>query len=164
MYELIKRLFDIGLFKKGPQDLPSQSIVLYLLLAADAASNFLMERLSDDAFWSAAQTLAGITLDMAFSAFCLFCAGKLARFQQTTAALLGTDALITFFALPVTQTLLLHQGGIMVFLLMVALMVWHWAVIGHIIRHALDQPLSFGLGVALLYQLAAYKVMALLFP
>ena len=47
---------------------------------------------------------------------------------------------------------------------MIGLMVWHWAVTGHIIRHALEKTLLFSLGLAFLYILGSYQVMALLFP
>ena len=56
------------------------------------------------------------------------------------------------------------QGGLLVFLVMLGLIGWHWAVTGHIIRNALEQSLSFGLGLAFLYLLGSYQVMALLFP
>jgi len=47
---------------------------------------------------------------------------------------------------------------------MFVLIGWHWAVTGHIIRNALEQDLSFSLGLAFLYLLGSYQVMALLFP
>lgn len=164
MFEIIKRLFDICQFKKGPQDLPPQAILLALLLASNGVVSFLMLDMSHDVLRSLIQAATGLILDMSFSAICLFCYGKLARFKQTASAMLGTDALISFFALPVMATLMLGQGGLAGFLLMLALIIWHWAVIGHIMRHALNQHLSFGLGLALLYLLASYQVMALLFP
>ncbi len=164
MFDLIKRLFDICLFKKGPQDVPYQASVNLRTLAMNALTSFLMLNMGNGLIRSLLQTVTGIVLEMAFGAICLFGFGKLARFWQTASALLGTDALISFLALPVMATLVLNQGGIGVFLLMVGLIIWHWAVIGHIMRHALDQHLSFGLGIALLYLLASYEIMALLFP
>ena len=56
------------------------------------------------------------------------------------------------------------QGGLLVFLVMLGLIGWHWAVTGHIIRNALEKSLSFSLGLAFLYLLGSYQVMALLFP
>jgi hypothetical protein len=58
----------------------------------------------------------------------------------------------------------LGQGGILVFLVMFVLIGWHWAVTGHIIRNALEQDLSFSLGLAFLYLLGSYQVKVLLFP
>lgn len=164
MFEIIRRLYDICLFKKGPQTLPYALSLLYLLIGINATINFLMAHMGNGVLRSFFQTLTGIALDMSFTALSLFCFGKLRRFYQTASALLGTDALISFFALPLMATLSLGQGGMPTFLLMIALIIWHWAVIGHIMRNALDQHLSFGLGLALLYLLASYKAMALLFP
>ncbi|MFZ2450081.1 MAG: hypothetical protein CTY16_13965 [Methylobacter sp.] len=164
MFEIIKRLFDICLFRKGPQDLPRQAFLLYLLVFFNVLVSFLILHMGNTGFKSALQAATGPILEMCFCAFTLFCFGKLPRYQQTLSALLGTDALISFFALPVMATMMVGQGGLGAFLLMAGLIIWHWAVIGHILRHALGQHLSFSLGVALLYLLASYKVMALLFP
>jgi len=59
---------------------------------------------------------------------------------------------------------MLGRGALLAFFVIIALMIWHWAVIGHIIRNALEQTLVFSLGLAFLYILGSYQVMALLFP
>lgn len=164
MFEIVRRLFAICLFGKGPQDLPRVGLFLVLVGIVNLWVSYLMLAMGHEGVRSVLQACTGIVLELAFSAGSLFCFGKLARFNQTSAALLGTDALITFIALPVMATLMLGQGGIGAFLLMIGLIIWHWAVIGHIMRHALGQHLSFSLGLALLYLLASYKVIALLFP
>ncbi len=110
-------------------------------------------RLLSTFFWW--QDLSGIML---------YLAGKLGRFYQALSAVLGTDALISFFALPGMATMETGQGGLLVFLVMLGLIGWHWAVTGHIIRNALEKSLSFSLGLAFLYLLGSYQVMALLFP
>jgi hypothetical protein len=94
----------------------------------------------------------------------LYLARKLGRFYQVLSAVLGTDAMISFFALPGMASMETRQGGLLVFLVMLGLIGWHWAVIGHIIRNALEKSLSFSLGLAFLYLLGSYQVMALLFP
>ncbi len=164
MFEVVRRLFAICSFGKGPQDLPRIGFFLVLIMMVNLLVSYLMLAMGHDGLRSVLQACTGIALELAFSAGSLFCFGKLARFNQTSSALLGTDALISFIALPVMATLMLGQGGIAAFLLMIALIIWHWAVIGHVMRHALGQHLSFTLGLALLYLLASYKVIALLFP
>jgi hypothetical protein len=72
--------------------------------------------------------------------------------------------MISFFALPGMASMEIGQGGLWVVLVMLGLIGWHWAVTGHIIRNALDKSLSFSLGVAFLYLIGSYQVMALLFP
>ena len=41
-------------------------------------------------------------------------------------------------------------------LLMVLLMAWNLAVVAHILRHALEVPLSAGVGFALIYTVVSY--------
>jgi hypothetical protein len=94
----------------------------------------------------------------------LFLDRKLGRFYQVFSAVLGTDALISFFALPGIATIEIGQSGLWVFFVMLGLIGWHWAVTGHIINNALEKSLSFSLGLAFLYLLVSYQVMALLFP
>jgi hypothetical protein len=49
------------------------------------------------------------------------------------------------------------------FFAIVLLMLWHWLVSGHIFSNALNQPFTFGLGIAFLYILFSYTVMDTLF-
>jgi hypothetical protein len=54
---------------------------------------------------------------------------------------LGSDALITFFAVPGMASMTIGVGTSLAFIITIALMIWHWAVTGHIIRNALGQTL-----------------------
>lgn len=164
MFELIKLLFDICLFKKGPQDLPFSVGLSWVLVAADVSVSFLMLSIRTDWLNSALQAIVGVLLIIGFSWLILYVARKRERFNQTTIALLGTDAMISFFALPGMASMMIGTGALLAFLITIALMIWHWAVTGHIIRNALEQTWSFSLGIAFLYILASYQVMALLNP
>jgi hypothetical protein len=164
MYDVIKLLFDICLFKKGPQDLPYSVWLLRLLLIIYASIRILMLSIHFDWLNVVLQTIVEIVLVAGFFWIMLYLARKLGRFYQVISAILGTDALISFFALPGLASMETGQGGLLVFLVMFGLIGWHWAVTGHIIRNALDQSLSFSLGLAFLYLLGSYQVMALLFP
>jgi len=110
------------------------------------------------------QVFVDILIVIGFVWIMLYLARKPGRFYQVLSAVLGTDAMISFFALPGMASMETRQGGLLVFLVMLGLIGWHWAVIGHIIRNALEQSLSFSLGLAFLYLLGSYQVMALLFP
>jgi hypothetical protein len=164
MFEIIKLLFDICLFKKGPQDLLSSVWLLRILVAVDGGISFLMMNIRTGWLNSLLQAAVGILLVVGFSWIMLYTARRLRRFNLTTCALLGTDALISFFALPGMASMMLGRGALLAFFVTIALMIWHWAVIGHIIRNALEKPLVFSLGLAFLYILGSYQVMALLFP
>jgi hypothetical protein len=163
MYELLKLFFDICLFKKGPQDIPVSNWLLRFLIVIYAFISFLIIFLSSDAADTILQVLIGIMLILGPAWVILYVAKKLHRYQQTTCALIGTDTLFSFFALPAMATLI-GQGTMLAFITIVILMLWHWVVSGHIFSQALEQPFSFGLGISFLYILTSYQVMALLFP
>ncbi len=164
MFEVIKLLFDICLFKKGPQDLPSSVWLLRLLLVLDVIVSFLMISLHANWAVSLLQAVFGALLLVGFSWLMLYVARKGGRFYQTTGALLGTDAVISFFALPGMASMMIGTGAWLAFTITIVLMIWHWAVTGYIFRNALEQTWTFSLGLAFLYILGSYQVMALLFP
>lgn len=163
MYELLKLFFDICRFKKGPQDIPDSKLLLHFLILVYASTHFLILTLSSDGLSVASQVIVEIILVLGMSWIILYVVKKPVRFQQTTNALLGTDALISFFTLPVMATLI-GQGSALAFIALVLLIIWHWAISGHIFRNALDQPLAFGLGVSFMYLLTSYQVTTMLFP
>jgi hypothetical protein len=160
MLELTKLLFDICLLKKAPQDLPYSIGLLKILLIVNIFSNFLLSNMNFTWTYALLKASLGTFLIVGFSWICLLFTGKLKRFNQTTCALLGVDALIGFFALPAVATNALNQGGLLTSLVMISLIIWSWIVIGHIIRNALDQHFSFSLGLAFLYLLVSYQVTA----
>ena len=164
MFDIIKLVFDICLFKKGPQDLPYSKWLLQLFLVVYVSIRVLMLSIHFTWLNVLLQVIVEIVLVAGFIWMMLSVARKQGRFYQVVCAVLGTDALISFFALPGIATMETGQGGLLVFLVMLVLIGWHWAVTGHIISNALEKPLSFSLGLAFLYLLGSYQVMALLFP
>jgi hypothetical protein len=74
----------------------------------------------------------------------------------TTCALLGTDALISLCAAPVIATLSISPNNGLALLAIISLIIWHWLITAHIIRHALSQSFSFALGIAFLYIFSAH--------
>jgi hypothetical protein len=164
MFDIIKLLFEICLFKKGPQDLPCSLWLLRLLLVVYIGIRILMLSIHFDWLNVLLQIIVDVILVAGFFWIILYLARKLGRFYQALSAVLGTDAMISFFALPGMATIETGHGGLWVVLVMLGLIGWHWAVTGHIIRNALEKSLSFSLGVAFLYLIGSYQVMALLFP
>ncbi|MBL6986066.1 MAG: hypothetical protein ISR72_03300 [Methylobacter sp.] len=164
MFEIIKRLFDICLFTKGPQNLPSSVWLLRILVVIDVIVSFLMVSISTDWLTSLLQAIVSVLLIIGFSWLMLYVGRRRERFYQTTTALLGTDALIGFIALPGMASMMIGKGILLAFIVTIGLMIWHWAVTGHIIRNALGQSLTFSLGLAFLYILGSYQVIAFLFP
>ncbi|MCK4842977.1 MAG: hypothetical protein KAT04_14035 [Methylococcales bacterium] len=163
MYEFLKLFFDICLLKKGPQDIPVSQWLLRLLIAIYAGISFFILVLNSDVFNTILQVIVELALILSSTAIILYIANKRSRYQQTASALMATDALISFFALPAMATLVVQSSDLAVITIF-CLMLWHWVVSGHIFSQTLEQPFAFGLGVAFLYILVSYQVMALLFP
>lgn len=164
MFDIVKLFFDICLLKKTPQDIPPSAWLLQVLIIVYALVGFLI--LFVGTHWTDAllQVVAEIALIIAFTKVMLYWARKPERYVQTASALFGTDALISFFALPGVTGMNAGRMTLLAFVVMLGLMVWHWLVTGHILRHALSQSLVFGLGIAFLYIVAMYRVTAWLFP
>lgn len=156
MFSFIVLFFEIAVFRKGPQHVPSSSLLLSVVAVIYGCIHIAILLINQ--VWATAlmQTVADFLLIAAFSWPLLYFSGKAARFPQTFCALLGVDVIISFFVAPAFTS----QNGIIILLLLI----WHWAVSGNIYRIALDKPLSFGLGLALLFRLISSQVIALLFP
>lgn len=163
MYELVQLFFQIAIFQKGPQDVPASSLVLKLLLIPYVVVNYLILSMNGMFGTALLQIAADFLMMLMFCWPLLYFAGKSSRFQQTFVALIGTDIIVSLFALPAIATLSI-QPNEMAYLGMLALLLWHWLISGHIFRHALDRSLFFGLGLALLYIMLSSQVMAVLFP
>ncbi len=163
MFELLSLIFGICIFKKGPQDIPASKVLIQLLIPVYAVISFLMLILSTDWYSAFLQVAVEILLILCLCWAILLIANQAARYQQTVCALLATDALISFIALPSMATLI-GQGAGLAYLAIILLMVWHWAITGHIFSQALDRPIAFGLAVSFMYILTTYQVMGTLFP
>jgi hypothetical protein len=163
MYELSLLFFQIIIFNKGPQDVPASPFVLRLLLPVYVGINYLILFLNGAQTTALLQILADFTMIVLFCWPLLYFSGKPARFPQTLAAMIGTDVVLNFFALPAIATLNSHANDLAYFS-MLALVLWRWLVCGHIMKNALDRPLFFGLGLALLYIMLSSQLMAALFP
>lgn len=163
MYELTLLFFRIATFRNGPQDVPASPWLLKLLLPIYIVFNYLILLLNGTASTAPLQIAVDFAMMAGFIWPLLYFAGKTSRFRQTLDAMLGTDILISVFALPVIASLNSYPNQLAYFA-MIGLMIWHWVISGHIFRHALDRPLMFGMMVALLYIMLSAQVMAALFP
>lgn len=163
MYELSKLFFDIAIFNKGPQDIPASKWLLQLLVPVYMLINILILLMNTDMFTALMQSCVEVILVLGMAQLTLYLSGKLARFQQTACALLGTDALISLLAIPALASLV-GRGSAIALLIVILMMLWHWVVTAYILMNALERPLIFALGVAFLYILISYQVIGFLFP
>jgi len=164
MYDYLALIFKLCLFKKSPQDIPFSQAILRRSLIGYAIISFILIQMSVNELNALLQVAVELIIILSFSSFALTITKKRQRFVQTTCALLGTDALISLCAMPAIVSLSINPNNGLAFLVMLALMIWHWVITAHIIRHALSQPFSFALGIAFLYIFSAYQIMGVLFP
>jgi hypothetical protein len=163
MIELLRLFLRITALKQGPQDVPWDGISAKRIVFAYALVNIAIMKLNSDWVTVFLQLATDVALMAGFTYPMLLVSGSTARFRQTLLALLGSDALINFFALPALVSLNVEPSDVG-FLAMLLMMVWHWAVIAHIYRHALERPFLFAVLVAFLYLMLASQVMEALFP
>lgn len=164
MNALLNVFIDLCRLKAAPQDLPysqflmALTIAAYLLLGLGISS---MEQSLGLALLSAGVD-TGLMIGLAYLGLWIKSAKE--RLVQTTTALCGTGAIFEFISWPLVG--LLQQASDdspnSLGLLLILFFVWIIAVIGNILRHALEMPLWLGIGISLLYVYTSLRVMVAL--
>jgi len=160
---LVRLFLDLCLFKKGPQDMPASMMLLKLALLAYFLVGMALTVLETDWLEGVLQVLLEGAMLFGFVWISLIAAEKTHRWLQTSIAMLGTDALISSFAIPLKIVLLADPQAGLIYLLLLLLMLWHIGVVAHILRHALSQTLAVGLGLSIVYVFFSLQVLILLF-
>ena len=165
---LSKAFLDICLLRKGPQDLPKSSVLLYLSLILYMVFDVLLTvqaRPFEDA-------LLVSFIDVGFLLGVIFFILKqhhyLDRWVQTITALCGTGVILGIFIFPLVYggaqnqyETWLQQIIIILFLIMV---IWNIAVLAHIVRNAISTSLGIGIAIAILYIWMSSLLISMLFP
>ncbi len=142
---LIKVFMEICLFRKGPQDVPASTLLLRLALAAYFLVGLVLTSLENQWLEGILQIVVEGAMLLGFTWISVMMAGKRGRLMQTVSAMLGTDALLSSFAIPMQAVLLADPQYNIIYVILLLLMLWHIAVVAHILRHALSQTLAVGL-------------------
>jgi hypothetical protein len=164
MFEIIKLFFGICFFRKSPEDIPHSFWLFQLALASYAVIGFLVLFLAKDFLSTLLQLGVEVLLVLFFTWGMLQFYGKPARYYQTATALLGTDAVISFCALPVMSALSAQMWPNVAIILLLLMMLWHLVVTGHILSHAFSRSFWLGLILAFCYIVISYRVIDFLFP
>ena len=156
MLRLLQLFMDICLLRGKPQDLPSSKFLFGLTLGASLLAS--LPALTLNLGGPMPAIMAGIMdifLTIVFLRGGLYILEKDGRFQQTATAIFGAGVILNVIALPLEVTLASVAEGAtlppMAGLLYLGLVVWSLVILGHILRHALDTRLGFGIGIAVLY-------------
>ncbi|NOQ62915.1 MAG: hypothetical protein GQ582_00195 [Methyloprofundus sp.] len=144
--------------------MPHSQILLRVSMLAFALISYLMISLSSGALNALLQVALELIIVISFAALSLSITHNMQRFMQTICALVGTDALLSLFAMPVIATLHIDSTHTLAAIALLALMLWNWLVSAHIIRHAINSSFSFALGLVFLYIFSASQIIGVLFP
>lgn len=161
--ELFLLFIDICLFKRGPQDVPASWLLFGLALIAYLIVGELLLMVEADWLEAALQALVEAGLLLGFCWIVLFLAGKTPRFLQTATALMAVDAVISTPGALFLQWWVARPEIRLFQMALFALMIWHIAVVAHILRHALARPLVYGAALAVLYIVITYQIMSFVF-
>ncbi len=162
MLPLLKRLFDIVLLRKGPEDLPRSVSLLIAIIAlwlfSALASLALIEPIDEsDFFLGIFSAVVGVIC----YASLVVISGHAERLTQTLSAIIGCGALITFAFIAEYVVLLPLVGTVVTGLLANLILLWSVPVEGHIIARAIDRDWYIGILIAVLVfglQLIIYQV------
>lgn len=151
------RLIGIFLLRAGPQDLPARGSVLILTVLAYAVLAAVSITVGPSEQDPLPPVLASIVMTSVLSWLVLRVAGRAARWPQTVTALFGTNLFLRLMSLPLAMAG--ESPPAPAALLGLAVFFWHFAVHGHIFRHALEVSFSFGVAVAVGLFAAGYFIL-----
>jgi hypothetical protein len=164
---LIHYFIELCLLRSAPQDLPGSATLLQVLALVYLAVGVLVGTATGQGLGQAVvQTLVDVALLLGLLYAGLRWRGRLPRFLQAAAALLGSGALLSLLVLvPLGMAPSGEDSQMTGFatLLFLALLAWSVVVTGHILRHTLDLPLVQGALIAVAYNLLAYSLLGALF-
>lgn len=164
MSDYLKLLFNICLFTKGPQDIPFSNRLLRLSMIAFLLVSYLLKQVAFNGVTAFLQAVVELLLVTSFAWLILSFTHNSKRFVQTACALIGTDILISALAFPIISLLSTDNNNFFASLSLLALVIWSWGVLAHIIHHATEKSYFLSMGLVFLYLFISYQSMELLFP
>jgi len=160
MLTILNVFIEICRFRAGPQDIPHSrfllvwTVIAYFLigLATSPLEQFVPKTISAvaDTFMLVGFALAGLWVRNLSN-----------RGIQTITALAGTGVvfgIISLVVLLVFPDFRISEPSVFSSILILSLVIWNIAVIGHILKSSLDLPLWAGIGVAVLFVYTTLRV------
>lgn len=164
MLEIAKTLFNICLLKKGPEDLPSQSDLMFVLLVLNLAISIWLGSVIHESQLAILLSIVGVIFSLVFVKVLL--RKKPERFVQTFCAMLGAAIIIDIVSIPIMYPLLseaLNESVTLIYsLLALAIYAWFVAVYGFIFSRAISSALGYGISISVGYVLLSYMIFELL--
>lgn len=158
MIALLLLFFDICRFQRSPKDIPSSILLKRISILSFLVTDFGYMLLASQNFSQAVLAVLETVLLVVFGYAAVWTRGFEDRATQTITALTGTGTLLYLILIPL---LLVLPIGIFQFLLLVVAF-WSIAIMGYILRHALDIGFFWGLGIAFLFTVLEQNLFAFL--
>lgn len=164
MVHTLKLFVDMCLLRTNPQDLPHSVMLEAIALCTYTTLSFLIAQMSSVPQAALTAALVDVGMMAALTWGGLWAVGMQNRATKTITALAGTGALWQLASLPLVMIFSGDSGNTestpsffsnLVFLAMIS---WAIAIIGHILRHALNMKFFFALGIAVLYVYTSMRV------
>ncbi|AWN16480.1 hypothetical protein [Salinisphaera sp. LB1] len=174
--DFVRRLVDLMLFRRGPQDMPGDQATLVVSIAAYCIVLFVQVALVGPL--AAALVQAGLATLMLglYVAVILRLRGLSNRFNQTATALFSSGTVLTLIMLAPTRALRPYLDALrsatdpsqvpmpspLFALAYLVVGIWGLAIYTHIYRHALNVPIFFGVAVTVGFELLLMLVFSAL--
>ena len=168
----LKIFFDILFFSKGPQDLPSSTSLLNLVILANLLIGLISLNPDIDVTINILFAIIYVVVTSLFIKIALGIKDKndgfesdsngsySGRYLQVCTGTLGVHVLIAIFTS--LLTILFGSSGSIIIYVFLALSLYAWFVNGHIFRNAFDTSMMLGLGISMLHSFACVFFMMLL--
>ena len=165
---LIKPFWAICLLRLAPQDLPVSHLLLGVTLTVNLVCRTAVATVHFPFNSAVLVALANLVVVFLIVVALLQQAGKSQRIVQTVTALAGAGILLNIIALPITVAIVgarargADSAGAE--LLLLGLRCWNWAIVAHVMRHALSVRFATGAAIAFMLIVVTYLVLSAMFP
>ncbi len=168
MFPLLNAYWDICLRRTTPQSLPTSNTLLVTTLVAYGLIGLLLGLVNLSFIRAFISSIADIILLASMIRLIFWIRCIEGRFTQTLSAFAGTALIINLFALPlfIWQNLaggMMSGAAFLPSLFLLVLIFWNIAIMGHILRHALNTKPYIGVLFAILYTYISISVIGTLF-
>lgn len=165
MLALIKLFFDICRLRSNPEDLPYSKALQGLSILAYVLVDLAISVMGQSFGHAILVVIVDTCLLLGLAYASLWIRSFLGRSTQTITALAGTGVLFGIMSFPIMVWLqgITNDQPSTVSLLLLILITWNVAVIGHILKSSLSIPFWAGIGIAVMYVYTSLRVMSVLF-
>lgn len=156
MSVLLRTFLDIALFRIGPENLPASRFLLYATLCVAALVHTVLTWVI---FRSSDVVILTLVIDIGVLIVCVWLLLRLIgltnRFGQTLTALLGTGTLLKLASMPFVYWNATVPAEVpkpaLPSAMILAIVLWSFAVEGHILARAMSRPFVIGVLIAIAY-------------